>query len=155
MTERYYATLPKLGRVEVGEMLPTERGLVLNNWTQQLTEHQGHGQRSGSKHRHVYLTSNGQHTERLAESSTVLVARDAECAALAYGWIAAGIVHGQLALHWACTKSAYRRMGVARLLFDAMEQHQGELKHFTHHSYHDAIAKRFGLTYLSPQRKSA
>lgn len=138
-----YATLPQLGRVEFGPMLPTERALVLASWTQSLVDSMGHGVRTGSPHRGVYLAATGKLVDGLFADSTVLVARDAECQALAYGWMAAD----PPLLHWTFTKGAYRRLGVAAYLFQAMTETAGELGLYSTQSRHSALAEKYGLRY--------
>lgn len=146
-----YATLRQLGRVEFGRMRADERGLVLASWTQSVVDGMGHGPRSGSKHRHHYLVSVGRTVDDLFAESTVLVARDADCAALAYGWIAGS---GDC-VHWCFSKGAYRRMGVAAHLFEALKVELGELTTYTLRSRHGALAERAGLRYADSRGKAA
>lgn len=143
-----YATVGSLGRVEVSPMRLSERSLVLHSWTESLVDAMGHGPRSGSKHRHAYLVSVGREVEALTKGSThVLVARDAECAARAYGWIAGAYVGHLGALHWCFTKRDHRGEGVARLLVSALRNELGELSVYTHKSRHNALCERMGLRF--------
>jgi GNAT superfamily N-acetyltransferase len=143
----------KLGEVEVSERKASERGLVCASWIRGCVDAWGHGTRSGSKHRQVYLEQVGGVVERLLERPGVvtLVARDPECSALAYGWVC---FEPQLELvHWTYTKAAYRRSGLARLLMQeardaAWERTGAILSGYSMRSLHDALAERAGLSYV-------
>lgn len=149
-----YGTIGSLGEVEIGPMRQSERSFVLSSWTESLVDAMGHGVRSGSRHRHAYLVSTGRDIERLTKGSTLLlVARDAECEARAYGWIAGAYV-GQLgALYWCFTKRDHRREGVARALFDALRDELGELSIYTHKSRHSTLCERLGLRFQALEGK--
>jgi GNAT superfamily N-acetyltransferase len=137
----------KLGEVEVSERKASERGLVCASWIRGCVDAWGHGTRSGSKHRQVYLEQVGTAVERLLERTGVvtLVARDPECSALAYGWVC---FEPQAELvHWTYTKAAYRRSGLARLLLGCAREY-GPLTGYSMRSLHDALAERAGLSYV-------
>jgi GNAT superfamily N-acetyltransferase len=146
-----FATLRQLGRVEFGPMRDDERNLVLSSWTASLVDSMGHGVRSGSKHRHAYLVSMGKLVDGLFERGLVLVARDAECQALAYGWVCGAGAD----LHWSFTKAAYRRLGVAAHLFAALQDELGPLERYTLRSRHSAVCERYGLRYAERGKVSA
>jgi GNAT superfamily N-acetyltransferase len=136
--QRRYVTLRLVGRVEVGLMRPSERNLVLSSWTQGLADAAGHGRNSGSRHRDVYLARFG----RLVEDTlslpelVVLVARDAEDQALAYGW---GAFSGDT-VHWLSVKRAFRKLGVAHALLPSGMRYHAWSTRF------DDVAKRYGLS---------
>lgn len=141
-----YAEVPRLGVVEVGEMLPSERGLVLDGFVKGYADALGHG--PGKPHHGAYKAHCAKHVETLLERANVLVARDAECQALAYGWCCyePGVVH------WTAVKQAFRRRGIGRLLLQAAAP-----KAYTHRSRFDELAARLGLEYrpLTAERRSA
>lgn len=150
-----YATIRGLGRVEVGAMRLSEKSFVLNSWVQSQVDGMGHGAASGSKHRHAYLASVGYFCDELVRSSAtaVLVARDAECAARAYGWIAGGYVGHIGAAHWCFVKRDHRREGVATLLLEALRRELDGVSAYTHKSRHNALCERKGLTFQALQGK--
>lgn len=144
--ERLYADVRMLGRVELGPMLDSERGLVYDGFIRGWTDAQGHGK--GTRHHAAYAASAANHIEALLQRASVLVARDAECQALAYGWC---MYDGNIdAVHWTSVKQAFRRQGIARLMLRAVEPSA-----YTHRSRFDALAQRMGLEYrpLSGQRR--
>jgi GNAT superfamily N-acetyltransferase len=144
----------KLGEVEVSERKASERGLVCASWIRGCVDAWGHGTRSGSKHRQVYLEQVGGVVERLLERPGVvtLVARDPECSALAYGWVC---FEPQLELvHWLYVKHAYRRSGLARALLSEAREYSA-LSGYSMRSLHDALAERAGLVYTPPANRRA
>lgn len=136
VTQKHYVTLPIVGRVELGAMLPSERNLVLSSWAQGLTDAAGHGPKSGSRHRDVYMERNGKLVEELLAEADVCVARDAEDQALAYGWCCSD---GDV-VHWVSVKRTFRRLGFAGVLLPR------EARHYSFRSRFDEIAERHGLT---------
>ena len=132
-----------LGVVEVSPMRPSERSFVADNWVEGVVEAQGHGRRSGSRHRHAYLVAAGRAVDaHLRDPNvSVLVARDAECGPRAYGWIA-GLGHTLL---WTCVKRDHRREGLAHILLAALTRELGAPRYFAVRSRHDALAERVGL----------
>ncbi len=152
---RSYYEHDSLGRVQIGPMRESERALVLDSWIHGRVDAEGHGPRSGSPHRHAYLSMYGRELESAAcdPEVVILVARDAECEARAFGWGAA--VDGSLL--WISTKRDHRREGVARMLVTELEHECGPFTYFGFHSRHDAIAERLGLQFRAYEaaRKSA
>lgn len=143
-----YVTLPVLGRVEIGPMRMCERAFVAKSWVHGLAEAAGQGR--GKPHHGAYLVSMGIHVDRVlaGRDARVMVARDAECSALAYGWLCCD---GD-AVHWCAVKQAFRRHGVAAALLESA----GEPRWYTHRSRHDELAKSHGLQYLPyAERRSA
>lgn len=152
---RSYYEHDSLGRVEIGPMRPTERSLVADSWVHGYADAQGHGPKSGSPHRHAYLAAFGRELDALLldPEVTILVARDAECEARAFGWGAA--VDGTVL--WVSTKRDHRKEGVARMLFTELERECGPFTYFGLRSRHDGLAERAGLQFRPYQgrRKSA
>lgn len=155
MTHSYYEH-GSLGRVEIGAMRESEeRAFVVDSWLHSYVDAQGHGPKSGSPHRHAYLSAFGRALDGLLSDPEViiLVARDAECAPRAFGWGAA--VDGSLL--WVSTKRDHRKEGVARLLFTELERECGPFTYFGFRSRHDDLAEKLGLQFRAydAPRKSA
>lgn len=147
-----YATVPDLGRVEFGPMQEGERSFVVHSLVHGYVDAQGHGQRSGSPHRHAYLSSTGQLADRLMLDASVIVARDAECQARAYGWIAYDAARE--AVHWISVKRDHRRLQLATLLLEAA--FPGGASWYTLRSRFDKKAESLGMRYMPMKgRKSA
>lgn len=146
---RAYLTFRVIGRVEFGPMQPGERNFVKATWTEGLTDAAGHGRMSGSRHRDVYQERNWRLVEDLLllPDTQVVVARDAEDKALAYGWCAwAGDT-----VYWVSVKRAFRRLGLGHALLP-----EGA-RHYTWPTRFDEVAKRRGLSLrpLEVRRRSA
>ena len=150
-----YFTSRGLGRVEIGPMRDSERSLVCSSWVHSVVDAMGHGTRSGSKHRHAYMASMGYEVDaEMARASTVvLVARDAECQARAYGWIAGDDSYIPGTLLWCFVKHDHRREGVARSLLDALARELDGVSKYARRSRHDALAERAGLTYVGDKTR--
>lgn len=154
-----YATVGSIGRIEIGTLRQIERNFVLSSWVQSQVDAMGHGERTQSKHRHAYLTTVGKDVEEIMRggATTFLVARDAECAARAYGWIAGGYLGHRGALYWCFVKRDHRREGVARVLLAALQRELDGVQVYSLKSRHSALCERLGLTYqpLNEGRRSA
>jgi hypothetical protein len=152
---RAYENVDQLGRIEIGPMLASEHNLVRNSFTEGLADSRGYGPATvkgnaalkARRERHAQLVTAGQEVERLLRRADVLVARDAECESLAYSWIC--FERALSAVHWASTKSAFRRMGLARLLLKAALPTGARA--FSFSTRFDAVGWRHGLTYLPPE----
>jgi GNAT superfamily N-acetyltransferase len=145
-----YATLPELGRVQFGPMLESERALVLHSFVEGYVFALGHGPKSESTHRNAYLVSFGKDADRLLESGAdVIVARDDECPARAFGWV---MFNEELdAVHWVSVKRDFRRMGLASLLLQAAFPRGASW--YTLKSKHNARAAALGMRYLASEGK--
>jgi hypothetical protein len=152
---RSYYEHDSLGRVEIGPMRDSERALVADSWVHGRVDAAGHGPKSGSSQRGIYLAAFGRELDAVLQDPEVviLVARDAECAPRAFGWGAA--VDGTVL--WVSTKRDHRREGVARLLFQELEHECGPFTYFGFRSRHDALAESLGLQFRAYEapRKSA
>jgi len=154
-----FASVPELGRVAFGPMLESERGLVLHSFVHGYVDALGHGAKSGSPHRHAYLASFGHEAERLLDAGAdVIVARDSECDARAYGWVMFDAPRD--AVHWVSVKQDFRRLQLGSLLLQAAFPHGASW--YTLRSRFDQKAEALGMRYRvpirlvhSPRRRSA
>lgn len=146
MIERAYVQIPKLGTVELGPMADNERNLVVATWAH------SHRLEHTRMPKSAYFAWQRERIDRVLERPVLaLVARDAECNGLAYGYVVAERLGPVVALHWVHCKEGYRRQGVGNaLLAEALVRIGADAREvvYTHKSRFDGKAKAMGMRHV-------
>lgn len=114
-----YASKEEPVRIEIGRALPSEMGLVFNSWKQSALDAPHNDPVKASGMIGEFFTRYNRIVQHALDTQPlVLVAREATDPDFAYGWMAAGVYGGELAILYCYTKYKFRRLGIARDLKD-------------------------------------
>jgi GNAT superfamily N-acetyltransferase len=96
----------------------------------------------------VYFTEYHKIIEDLLRDSIVLIACNNDDASQIYGWCCAKYIDNIFCLHYIYVKHAFRRMGIAKVMFDAFELKKDLGGVYTHHTrIMELLAPKFNLVY--------
>ena len=80
----------------------------------------------------IYFPEMHKLIEKLLTNFPVIVACSSEDPSQIFGWICAGEVQGIFCLHYIYVKHTYRKLGVAKLLFNSFKHDVGSMGLYTH-----------------------
>jgi hypothetical protein len=138
--------------LDISPMTASERAYVANSWKMSALDAPLNAplKETGMVGKH-FDRYNAEVQRVLDSGATVLVAREATDPSFIYGWMAVGLVGGQLALYYCNTKFHYRRVGVCRALrdrvLDLVPQDEPLEYVYTARSVRDPVFERWGFEY--------
>jgi hypothetical protein len=151
-----YVTVPGIGRVELGPWIDNEHNLVVATWAQAYRLEPSGSLRFKRMPKSAYFSWQRERIDRvLARTPLVLVARDAECSALAYGYAVAERVGKSAVVHWVHCKEGYRRKGIGNALLAELLLRLGQGATevlYTHRTRFDDKASALGMRHVDLER---
>lgn len=137
-------------RVSIGPMKGSEVGFVLSAWKKSLRQTPANAQLPSK----VFFDRANVEVDEILAGASVLVARDEENPAFAYGFIAYETRGDDICVHWCSCRHGFRRQGLARkLLAAALEGTvDGGEQIYTAKTRFDAVAERYGFAYRNAFR---
>lgn len=82
----------------------------------------------------VYFPEMHKVIEKLLQNFPVIVACSSEDSSQIYGWICAGHIDSIFTLHYVYVKHTFRKLGIAKLLFNSFKHEVGAAGFYTHTS---------------------